>query len=78
VDTETDEKIRTALKKDLCGSTVVLISHRVTTLMDCDSILVLEHGRIAEAGSHEELYDKNGIYRRICDMQMSLGEDESA
>jgi len=74
VDTETDEKIRMALRKDLRGSTVLYISHRITTLMDCDRILVLDHGRIAELGTHEELYARNGIYRRICDMQMSLSE----
>ncbi len=75
VDTETDERIRRALEKDLQGSTVILISHRITTLMDCDSILVLDRGRIAEMGTHGELFDRNGIYRRICDMQMSLSEE---
>ena len=75
VDSETDAKIRQALKKNLGGSTVILISHRVTTLMQAENILVLDKGRIAEIGSHDELMRKNGIYRRIYDMQMTLPEE---
>ena len=75
VDSETDAKIRQALKKNLGDSTVILISHRVTTLMQADCILVLDKGRIAELGSHDELMEKNGIYRRIYDMQMTLPEE---
>ena len=75
VDSETDAKIRQALKKNLGGSTVILISHRVTTLMQAENILVLDKGRIAELGSHDELMKKNGIYRRIYDMQMTLPEE---
>jgi ATP-binding cassette subfamily B protein len=76
VDTETDEKIRTALNRDLHKATTVIISHRITTLMDCDAILVLEKGRVTELGTHEQLLENNGLYRRIYDMQMSLGEEE--
>ena len=54
---------------------MILISHRVTTLMQADCILVLDKGRIAELGSHDELMEKNGIYRRIYDMQMTLPEE---
>ena len=76
VDSETDAKIRQALKKNLGGSTVILISHRVTTLMQAECILVLDKGRVAELGSHDELMaKKDGIYRRIYDMQMTLPEE---
>lgn len=76
VDSETDAKIRQALKKNLGDSTVILISHRVTTLMQAECILVLDKGRVAELGSHEELMKKkDGIYRRIYDMQMTLPEE---
>ena len=78
VDAETDARIRQALKKNLKGSTVILISHRVTTLMQAECILVLDKGRIAEMGSHEELMEKGGIYRRIYDMQMTLPEEVAA
>lgn len=77
VDTQTDERIRAALDKDLAGSTSIIISHRITTLMDCANILVLDHGRVAELGTPGELLQKDGIFRRIYDMQMSLGEEEA-
>ena len=75
VDSETDAKIRQALKRNLGDSTVILISHRVTTLMQAECILVLDRGRVAELGSHDELMKKDGIYRRIYDMQMTLPEE---
>lgn len=76
VDAATDVKIRNELKKNLGDSTVILISHRVTTLMQADNILVLDKGKIAELGSHDELMkNENGIYRKIYDMQMSFSEE---
>lgn len=76
VDADTDAKIRQALQKNLGDSTVILIAHRVTTLMHADCIMVLDGGKIAEMGSHEELMEKQGIYRKIYDMQMSLDKEE--
>ncbi len=76
VDAETDAKIRQELRKNLGDSTVILIAHRVTTLMQADCILVMDKGEIAEMGTHEELMEQNGIYRKIYDMQMTLGEEE--
>lgn len=77
VDAETDAKIRKELRKNLGDSTVILIAHRVTTLMQADCIMVMDKGQIAEIGTHEELMEKNGIYRKIYDMQMTLGEEET-
>ncbi len=71
VDTETDEKIRSALLEEEAGTTLILISHRVTTLMAADHILVLEDGRVAEEGTHQQLITQNGPYRRVYDIQMS-------
>ena len=70
VDTQTDARIRRALVESTVDSTVVLISHRITTLMHADYIIVMDHGRVAEAGMHDELLKMNGIYKRIYDIQM--------
>lgn len=75
VDAETDAKIRQELHKNLGDSTVILIAHRVTTLMHADCIMVMDKGQIAEIGTHEELMEKNGIYRKIYDMQMTITEE---
>lgn len=71
VDSQTDSKIRKALSEYMEHATVILISHRITTLMGADQILVLNHGQVEEMGTHYELIRKQGIYRRIYDIQMS-------
>ncbi|MBQ9511228.1 MAG: ABC transporter ATP-binding protein [Clostridia bacterium] len=76
VDTETDSKIRCALKETSAQSTVILISHRITTLMHAEKIIVLDHGKIAEEGTHEELIKLGGIYKKIYDIQ-SMGAEEA-
>lgn len=69
VDTETDATIRARLAGREGRATMLLISHRTATLMHTDRIVVLDRGRVAEIGTHEELLAKNGIYRRIYDIQ---------
>lgn len=76
VDAETDATIRKRLKENIAESTVILIAHRITTLMDADEIIVLDNGRIAECGNHKELMEKNGIYRKIYDLQSRNTETE--
>ncbi len=71
VDSETDAKIRAALRESLGRATVILISHRITTLMQAERILVLENGQVSDIGTHEELISRPGIYREIYDIQMS-------
>ena len=71
VDAETDTKIRAALKERMADATVILISHRVTSLMQANRILVLDGGRVADIGSHAELIARPGIYRDIYEIQMS-------
>ena len=78
VDTQTDEKIRTALGRDLAGTTTIIISHRITTLMDCDNVLVLERGKLLQYGPPQTLLQADGLFRQIYDMQMSIGEEEPA
>ena len=76
VDTETDERIRDALKRDL-HCTTLIISHRITTLLDCDNVLVLDKGRVVQLGSPRELLARDGLFRRVYDMQMAIGEEEA-
>ncbi|MCI9271448.1 MAG: ABC transporter ATP-binding protein [Dorea sp.] len=71
VDAETDSRIRTALKEKMKDATVILISHRITTLMEADQILVLNHGRVEEIGTHLELCRNGGIYQKIYEIQMN-------
>jgi ATP-binding cassette subfamily B protein len=70
VDMETDAKIRQSIKENVHGTTI-LIAHRITTLMNADQILVLEKGKVAQMGTHQELIAQDGIYKRIYDMQKS-------
>jgi len=76
LDMETDAKIRESLREDTAGATVILISHRITTLMNADVIMVLEDGKVEEIGSHAELVKKNGIYRRVYDLQSGYVSDD--
>ncbi|MCD8153082.1 MAG: ABC transporter ATP-binding protein/permease [Clostridiales bacterium] len=69
VDAETDAQIRGNLKKFMGTATVILISHRITTLMAADQIIVLKDGRIVDSGTHEELIARPGPYRDIYDIQ---------
>ncbi len=75
IDTETDAKIRANLKQKIGQVTTVLISHRATTLMQADKIIVLDSGRIIEEGTHAQLMELGGIYAKVNDIQ-SIIEDE--
>ena len=74
VDTETDAKIRQAIEKRFGKASVILISHRITTLSSADKIIVLDRGRIAEEGTHEELKCGGGIYQKIYETQSGSKE----
>jgi len=74
VDTETDAKIRKAITQRFGKATVILISHRITTLSAADKIIVLDKGQIAEEGTHEELKNGGGIYQKIYEAQSGAKE----
>jgi ATP-binding cassette subfamily B protein len=70
VDAETDSKIRTALRSQMKNATCILISHRISTLMEADQIVVMGRGTVLEQGTHQELLAKNGLYKQIHDLQL--------
>jgi len=75
VDAETDAKIRKALEKRFGSASIILISHRITTLSKADQVIVLDRGRIAEMGTPAELEKAGGLYQKIYEIQ-SLSKEE--
>ena len=72
VDTATDSKIRATLRRRVSNAAVIIISHRISSLMQADRILVLKDGTVEEIGSHDELLERGGSYRRIFDLQRGV------
>lgn len=75
VDTATDGKIRKAFREEIPGTTKFIIAQRISSIQDCDRIIVMEEGRVDGSGTHQELLEKNEIYRDVYDSQMSGGGD---
>jgi subfamily B ATP-binding cassette protein MsbA len=69
LDTESERLVQTALANAMRGRTTLVIAHRISTICTADRIFVVDSGRIAESGTHDELYQKNGIYRKLYDLQ---------
>ena len=78
VDTETDARIRRELEKRFGSATIILISHRITTLSKADQVLVLDRGRVAQLGTPEELRQQPGLYRQIFEIQTLSREEATA
>ena len=74
VDTATDAKIREAFANELKDTTKIIIAQRVASVRDADLILVMDGGRIADRGTHEELMQTCGIYREVYESQQEGGE----
>ena len=69
LDTESEKLVQDALNNLTKNRTSLIIAHRLTTIQNADEIVVLDNGKIAEQGSHQQLMAKNGIYKRLIDMQ---------
>ncbi|QBO57932.1 ABC transporter ATP-binding protein [Chryseobacterium salivictor] len=69
LDTESERFVQDALEKMMENRTSLVIAHRLSTIQKADWIVVMERGIIAEQGTHQELYEKNGIYRKLVDLQ---------
>ncbi len=78
VDTITEEKILKQLRLTMQGRTALFVSHRVSTVKDADSIIVLEHGRIVEQGAHAQLIERGGYYAELYQRQALEEELEEA
>lgn len=77
IDSHTEQLIQEATRQVRQGRTSLIIAHRISTIMDCDLIIVLDQGRIVEKGTHAELYERGGTYRQLCNAQFSEHQSEA-
>ena len=74
VDNETEAEIQAAIESLAGSRTIIVIAHRLSTVMRADNIIVLEHGRIVESGRHAELLARNGLYSKLCHAQSETAD----
>jgi subfamily B ATP-binding cassette protein MsbA len=69
LDTESERLVQEALENMMRNRTSIVIAHRLSTIQNADQIVVMQKGQIAEQGTHQELMDKNGVYKKLVEMQ---------
>ena len=74
LDSESEKLVQDALEIAMRGRTVILIAHRMSTIVNADTIVVVENGRVAQTGTHHELLEKNTFYSNVCSMQ-NIGKE---
>jgi len=63
LDSETEKRIMTSIR--MMGATLIIVAHRLSTVRDCDEIIVLDKGMVVERGTHQELVEKDGLYKQL-------------
>ena len=71
IDTETEQWIQEAVKRLMEGRTSIMVAHRLSTIQHCDRIIVMHHGKIRESGTHQELLEQDGIYKKLYQLQLA-------
>ena len=69
LDTESERLVQVALENMMKNRTSIVIAHRLSTIQNADEIIVMQKGEIAEQGTHLDLMNKNGVYKKLVDMQ---------
>lgn len=71
IDTETEQWIQEALERLMAGRTTIMVAHRLSTIQHADKIIVMHKGRIRESGTHQELLEQDGIYKKLYQLQLA-------
>ena len=69
LDTESEKKVQKAIEALMKDRTTLVIAHRLSTVQNADKIIVIDRGKVIETGTHQKLYDQNGVYRKLYDIQ---------